>query len=101
MVHIFYVNDNKRLTANKTDEMFKSYHVCHSVFRGHSDAVNAIAFTHDSRYLVTACNEGTWRLFRTVHNQDCEALMICDEAHDLGVQGCDFSPTINFIVDGN
>ncbi|XP_017788766.1 PREDICTED: WD repeat, SAM and U-box domain-containing protein 1-like [Habropoda laboriosa] len=64
------------------------------VFKGHSDAVNAIAFTHDSRYLVTACNEGTWRLFRTTDHQNCTtALTTCEEAHNLGVQGCDFSPT--------
>ncbi|XP_076678965.1 WD repeat, SAM and U-box domain-containing protein 1 isoform X2 [Andrena cerasifolii] len=70
------------------------------VFRGHSDAVNAIAFTHDSRYLVTACNEGTWRLFDIVDDKTCAALMICEEAHDLGVQGCDFSPTSNVILAG-
>lgn len=72
----------------------------HSVFRGHSDAVNAIAFTHDSRYLVTACNEGTWRLFDIVDDKTCAALMICEEAHDLGAQGCDFSPTSNVIFAG-
>ncbi|XP_076241423.1 uncharacterized protein LOC143183650 isoform X2 [Calliopsis andreniformis] len=68
---------------------------------GHSDAVNAIAFTHDSRYLVTACNEGTWRLFDTICHENCvAALMTCDEAHDLGVQGCDFSPTSGTIFAG-
>lgn len=68
-----------------------------SIFRGHSDAVNAIAFTPDSCYLVTACNEGTWRLFDIVDNKNCAALIICGEAHDLGVQGCDFSPSSDFI----
>ncbi|XP_076226108.1 WD repeat, SAM and U-box domain-containing protein 1 isoform X2 [Nomia melanderi] len=69
--------------------------------RGHSDAVNAIAFTHDSRYLVTACNEGTWRLFDTVEDKGGNAaLIICEEAHDLGVQGCDFSPTCNISFAG-
>ncbi|CAK9819292.1 WD repeat, SAM and U-box domain-containing protein 1 [Anthophora quadrimaculata] len=70
------------------------------VFKGHSDAVNAIAFTHDSRYLVTACNEGTWRLFDTTDHQNCTALMICEEAHNLGVQGCDFSSTSNITIAG-
>ncbi|KZC07174.1 WD repeat, SAM and U-box domain-containing protein 1 [Dufourea novaeangliae] len=69
-----------------------------TTFRGHSDAVNAVAFTHDSRYLVTACNEGSWRLFNTMDNKCNAALMICEEAHDLGVQGCDFSPTANFTL---
>lgn len=70
------------------------------VFRGHSDAVNAIAFTHDSCYLVTACNEGAWRLFDVSDNENCGTLIICGEAHDLGVQGCDFCPTSNFIANG-
>ncbi|XP_076388517.1 WD repeat, SAM and U-box domain-containing protein 1 isoform X2 [Megachile rotundata] len=70
------------------------------IFRGHSDAVNAIAFTHDSRYLVTACNEGTWRLFDVIDEKGCAALMICEGAHDLGVQGCDFSPTSDLITIG-
>ncbi|KMQ94861.1 wd sam and u-box domain-containing protein 1 [Lasius niger] len=66
----------------------------YSVFEGHADAISAIAFTHDSRYLVTACNEGTWRLFDTLDEKNgSEALMVCDASHDLGVQGCDFSPT--------
>lgn len=66
----------------------------YSVFEGHADAITAIAFTHDSRYLVTACNEGTWRLFDTLDEKNgSEALMVCDASHDLGVQGCDFSPT--------
>ena len=74
--------------------------MCRSVFRGHSDAVNAIAFTHDSCYLITACNEGAWRLFDVSDNENCGALIICGEAHDLGVQGCDFCPTSNFITNG-
>ena len=74
--------------------------MCRSVFRGHSDAVNAIAFTHDSCYLVTACNEGAWRLFDVSDKENCGALIICAEAHDLGVQGCDFCPTPNFIANG-
>ncbi|XP_043263892.1 WD repeat, SAM and U-box domain-containing protein 1-like [Colletes gigas] len=70
------------------------------VYRGHSDAVNAIAFTHDSRYLVTTCNGGTWMLFDSANDKYCTALMVCEEAHDLGVQGCDFSPTDNFMIAG-
>nr|XP_034178551.1 WD repeat, SAM and U-box domain-containing protein 1-like [Osmia lignaria]XP_034178553.1 WD repeat, SAM and U-box domain-containing protein 1-like [Osmia lignaria] len=69
-------------------------------FSGHSDAVNTIAFTHDSRYLVAASNEGTWRLFDAIDDKNCTALMICEGAHDLGVQGCDFSPTSDFIPIG-
>ena len=53
-----------------------------------------MAFTPDSQYLVTACNEGTWRLFDTYSNDySTHCLIVCDDGHDLGVQGCDFSPT--------
>lgn len=84
--------DDERTTLWNVDNMEE---LC--IFRGHSDAVNAIAFTPDSCYLVTACNEGTWRLFDIVDNKNCAALIICGEAHDLGVQGCDFSPSSDFI----
>ncbi|CAL7950830.1 unnamed protein product [Xylocopa violacea] len=83
--------DDERTTLWSVDNMEE---LC--IFRGHSDAVNAIAFTHDSRYLVTACNEGTWRLFNAVDYKSCVALIACDEAHDLGVQGCDFNQKSNF-----
>ena len=68
-----------------------------SVFEGHADAITAIAFSPDSRYLVTACSEGTWRLFDTrspgAGAATGGALLVCEASHDLGVQGCDFSPT--------
>lgn len=60
------------------------------VFEGHADAVTSLAFTQDSLYIVTACSEGTWRIF-DVSSEMKNALVVC-EAHDLGVQGCDFSP---------
>ncbi|XP_031788789.1 WD repeat, SAM and U-box domain-containing protein 1 isoform X1 [Nasonia vitripennis] len=65
----------------------------YSVYEGHADAITAIAFSPDSRYLVTACSEGAWRLFDTRNTESSEALLVCDVGHDLGVQGCDFSPT--------
>lgn len=43
--------------------------------------------------MATACNEGAWRLFDVLNEKTEIALLVCDEAHDLGVQGCDFSPT--------
>ncbi|XP_053982976.1 WD repeat, SAM and U-box domain-containing protein 1-like isoform X1 [Hylaeus volcanicus] len=87
--------DDERTTLWDVNDMAE---LC--VYSGHSDAVNAIAFTYDSHYLVTACNEGTWRLFDTTNYKCCSALMTCEEAHDLGVQGCDFSPTANFTLAG-
>ncbi|KAH0553602.1 hypothetical protein KQX54_002629 [Cotesia glomerata] len=59
------------------------------ILEGHADAITAIAFTPDSSYIVTACSEGSWRIFEIYG--DSNAIAVCD-AHDLGVQGCDFSP---------
>ncbi|KAJ8686204.1 hypothetical protein QAD02_021998 [Eretmocerus hayati] len=86
------------------------------VFEGHADAITSLAFTPDSRYLVTACSEGAWRLFDATTSSnfgeeskqqqwgasDRDALLLCEIAHDLGVQGCDFSPTTGpFILTGS
>ncbi|KAK0158268.1 hypothetical protein PV328_009292 [Microctonus aethiopoides] len=60
------------------------------IFEGHADAVISLAFTPDSLYIVTACSEGSWRFF-DISGNVTNALAVCD-AHDLGVQGCDFSP---------
>ncbi|CAB0039709.1 unnamed protein product, partial [Trichogramma brassicae] len=64
-----------------------------SVLEGHAEAITAIAFTPDSRYIATACNEGTWRLYDARAQESGPALLCCDSSHDLGVQSCDFSPT--------
>ncbi|KAF7996737.1 hypothetical protein HCN44_002383 [Aphidius gifuensis] len=67
-------------------------------FEGHADSVNALAFTPDSKYIVTACSEGTWRIFAV--EADSSAIIVVD-AHDLGVQGCDFSAASSpFLVPG-
>ncbi|XP_048514135.1 WD repeat, SAM and U-box domain-containing protein 1-like isoform X2 [Athalia rosae] len=64
------------------------------IFGGHSDAVTAVAFTPDSDYLVTACSEGTWRLFDDGDTANELPLICCEEGHDLGVQDADFSPVL-------
>ncbi|XP_011497055.1 PREDICTED: WD repeat, SAM and U-box domain-containing protein 1-like [Ceratosolen solmsi marchali] len=73
------------------------------IFEGHIDAITTLAFTPDSRYLVAACSGGTWRLFDTGYalSASVNALLVCNKGHDLGVQGCDFSPIIKpFIITG-
>lgn len=61
--------------------------------------MNALAFTPDSKYIVTACSEGTWRIFPV--GGDSTAIIVVD-AHDLGVQGCDFSASSSpFLVPGS
>ncbi|XP_015187428.1 PREDICTED: WD repeat, SAM and U-box domain-containing protein 1 isoform X1 [Polistes dominula] len=84
--------DDEKTTLWDMDSMEHLQQSCR-IFEGHADAITSIAFTHDSRYLVTACNEGTWRLFDILNEKSEQCLLVCDEAHDLGVQGCDFSPT--------
>ncbi|XP_011306980.1 WD repeat, SAM and U-box domain-containing protein 1-like [Fopius arisanus] len=61
------------------------------VFEGHADAITTLAFTPDSLYIVTACSEGTWRIF-DIEGESSSSILVCEAAHDLGVQGCDFSP---------
>lgn len=61
-------------------------------FEKHSEAVNALAFTHDSCYLVSACTAGALKLFDAFHENVPSALLAYEEAHDLGAQACDFSP---------
>ncbi|XP_043472467.1 WD repeat, SAM and U-box domain-containing protein 1-like isoform X1 [Leptopilina heterotoma] len=64
------------------------------VFGGQAEAVTAVAFTPDSKYLVTGCNEGTWAFYDIECDDPASALlMFCKDGHDLGVQGCDISPT--------
>lgn len=56
--------------------------------------MTAVAFTPDSKYLVTGCNEGTWAFYDIECEDPASALlMFCKDGHDLGVQGCDISPT--------
>ncbi|XP_015111511.1 WD repeat, SAM and U-box domain-containing protein 1 [Diachasma alloeum] len=60
------------------------------VLEGHADAVTTLAFTPDSLYIVTACSEGSWRVF-DIERNSASNFLVCEAAHDLGVQGCDFS----------
>uniref|UniRef100_A0A0C9RPS9 WDSUB1_0 protein n=1 Tax=Fopius arisanus TaxID=64838 RepID=A0A0C9RPS9_9HYME len=69
------------------DELHHSFRV----FEGHADAITTLAFTPDSLYIVTACSEGTWRIF-DIEGESSSSILVCEAAHDLGVQGCDFSP---------
>ncbi|XP_033208709.1 WD repeat, SAM and U-box domain-containing protein 1-like isoform X2 [Belonocnema kinseyi] len=69
------------------------------IFEGQADAICALSFTPDSRYLVTACNEGTWGLFDIESQDSTTSMMIfCKNGHDMGVQGCDFSPATGPLI---
>lgn len=77
-----------------TTDVTEIFNNSYRIFGGHSDAITAIAFTPDSNYLVTACSEGTWRLFDDRNRDNEFPLILCEEGHDLGVQGSDFSPVL-------
>ncbi|XP_046734061.1 WD repeat, SAM and U-box domain-containing protein 1-like [Diprion similis] len=81
--------DDEKTTLWNVDTMEEM-----QVFEGHSDAITAIAFTPDSSYLVTACSEGTWRLFDDINTHTQCPLIFCEQGHDLGVQDSDFSPVL-------
>jgi len=58
---------------------------------GHNDAIAAAAFTPDSQYLITVCSDGHMKLWCVAPCSE-QCLLTQDDAHDLGVQSCDFSP---------
>ncbi|KAJ4432103.1 hypothetical protein ANN_20718 [Periplaneta americana] len=62
------------------------------VVEGHNDAIAAAAFTPDSQYLVTACSDGHMKLWSVAPCSE-QCMLTQEDAHDLGVQSCDFSPT--------
>lgn len=79
--------DDQTTSAWRTDtgELFMSV-------EGHSEAVTALAISPDSQFLATACSAGHVRGWAIVSIWD-QCLMLQEDAHDLGVQSCDFSPS--------
>ncbi|GFG40879.1 hypothetical protein Cfor_08909 [Coptotermes formosanus] len=61
------------------------------VVEGHNDAIAAAAFSPDSQYLITVCSDGHMKLWCVAPCSE-ECLLTQEDAHDLGVQSCDFSP---------
>ncbi|XP_067004691.2 WD repeat, SAM and U-box domain-containing protein 1 isoform X2 [Anabrus simplex] len=62
------------------------------VVEGHSDAIVAVAFTPDSQLLTTASSDGNFKLWCVTPCSD-QCVLTQEEAHDLGVQSVDFSPS--------
>lgn len=58
---------------------------------GHTEAVTALAISPDNQFLATACSGGHVRGWAIASIWD-QCLMLQEDAHDLGVQSCDFSP---------
>lgn len=56
---------------------------------GHSEAITSIAITCDSKLIASVCSGGDLRLWSLEDSTD--PLFVEGEAHDLGVQNCDFS----------
>ncbi|XP_052123852.1 uncharacterized WD repeat-containing protein alr3466-like [Frankliniella occidentalis] len=79
--------DDQTTSAWRTDtgELFLSV-------EGHTEAVTALAISPDSQFLATACSGGHIRGWAVASIWD-HCLMLQEDAHDLGVQSCDFSPS--------
>ncbi|XP_063976386.1 WD repeat, SAM and U-box domain-containing protein 1-like [Diachasmimorpha longicaudata] len=69
-------------------------------FQHHEGAIQGVAFTPDSSWLLSSCTFGVLNLFSVsdiVHSSDSNAtgnfhvFATVDDAHDLGVVCCDFS----------
>lgn len=63
------------------------------IFRGHDATVSACSFTPDSSYVISGSMNGDLSLWDLT--SDFEQPLACQsEGQDLGVTGCDFSPTV-------
>ncbi|CAG7835245.1 unnamed protein product [Allacma fusca] len=60
-------------------------------FEGHEAAIYGAAFSPDGQYVVTGCFNGNLKLWDCRDDSSTEALTT-QEAHELGVTSCDFSP---------
>lgn len=64
------------------------------------DAVTSASFTPDGAIIVTTSSNSDFRLWK---NASYECILIKEDAHDYGIQDCDFSqnlePVPNNIVD--
>jgi len=56
--------------------------------------VVAVAVSPDNQFLATACSGGHVRGWSLLPCWD-RCIMLTEDAHDLGVQSCDFSPQID------
>lgn len=59
-----------------------------STLDGHLDAVNSACFSPDSNILITASNNAHFILWAT---DNFRKIYVQEDAHDLGIQSCDFS----------
>jgi WD40 repeat protein len=71
--------------------IFSTLDNCCRLVEGHNDAIAAVAFSPDSQYLVTVCSDGHMKLWCVAPCSE-QCLLTQEDAHDLGVVSCDFSP---------
>lgn len=58
---------------------------------GHLDAVTCAGFTPDGNIVTTTSNNANFLLWRM---DSYSKVYVQDDAHDLGIQSCDFSPNL-------
>jgi len=61
-------------------------------FEEHEAAIYAAAFTPDGQYVITGCVNGNLKLWDCM-DEYLTASITTQEAHELGVTCCDFSPS--------
>lgn len=64
--------------------------------RGHEASVTACSFTPDNNFIISGSTNGDLRLW-DVRRGDSMHLAYESEGHDLGVMGCEFSPSVSQI----
>ena len=60
-------------------------------FEGHEAAIYAAGFSPDGQFVVTGCFNGNLKLWDCRDDTPTTEL-VSQEAHELGVTCCDFSP---------
>lgn len=65
---------------------------------GHTDTVTSACFSPDGLLIATTCTNADYRLWLT---ENYRFIFIKEDAHEWGIQSCDFSQNLNPIPNGD
>lgn len=71
--------------------IFKQFFLNSRQFEEHEAAIYGAAFTPDGQFAITGCVNGYLKLWDCL-DEARTASVVTQEAHELGVTSCDFSP---------